>query len=44
MGDKDFTLTNGDMEAKIALLESFLDRDDIIGYVAARRIFRTCEN
>ena len=40
MGDKDYTLTNNDMEAKIAVLEAFLDRDDIIGYVAARNTRR----
>ena len=40
MGDKDYTLTNNDMEGKIAVLEAFLDRDDIVGYVAARNTRR----
>lgn len=40
MGDKDFTLTNNDMEAKIESLSTLLDRDDVIGYVAARNTRR----
>lgn len=36
MGDKKVNLTNFQMEEYVNNLESFLDRNDIIGYAAAR--------
>lgn len=43
MSDKTFKMTNFMMEQRIGELEKFLDRDDIIGYVAARNTRRLTE-